>query len=63
MITLKLTKKEAKLLMVHWAKNLSYGWDSSFGGHEETDKRAVKRFNADIKIAQGILIKLNNKVD
>ncbi len=61
MVKLKLSDKEANLLWWILSKQLDYGWDSCLGGHQETDKRAVAKYNKEMKIvgelAQRIITK------
>jgi hypothetical protein len=55
---IKLTKKEAQLLKEVCNATINTGWESCLGGYEETDKRAVKKYEKEMKILDEIRTKL-----
>ena len=55
---IRFTKKELEVLIKHWEKNLDYGWDGTFGGYEESDKRLKAYCQKEMKIGETILKKL-----
>ena len=56
---IKLSKKEINLLRFVIDRTISYGWDSCLGGYEENDKRAIKKYDKEMKILEEILNKIN----
>ncbi len=48
----KIERKALDVLRYHAKCDLNYGWDGSYGGHDEDDKKAERASQAERKLGQ-----------